>query len=125
MKVKTLRFKDTKEFVHILEGGQLATSSIPDILADSASIEALEKYYENFLGKKINTENLEVVEYDFFESGEIGADLRNKLTSPLSLVALLTTYFGDDDIDRDALLMFIKKEMQKTKDVVEYISKLF
>ena len=125
MKVKTLRFKDTKEFVHTLEGGQLATSSIPDILADSASIEALEKYYENFLGKKINTENLEVVEYDFFESGEIGADLRNKLTSPLSLVALLTTYFGDDDIDRDALLMFIKKEMQKTKDVVEYISKLF
>ena len=126
MKVKTLRFKDTKEFVHILEGGMVATSGIPDILADTASIEALRKYYEtSFPGKEIDYDNFEVVEYDFIESGEVGADIRNKLSPPLNLVALLGDYFELVDTRKIDLKDVILKEMAQTKISVEYLSKLF
>ena len=71
MKVKTLRFKDTKEFVYILEDGSIGTSDIPDVLPLTATIEILKKYYEVFGQKTDNVDfdNLEVVEFDFIESG--------------------------------------------------------
>lgn len=127
MKVKTLRFKDTKEFVHVLEGGHLGTSSVPDILADSASIDGLKKYYEiAFPGKEIEFDKLEVVEYDFFESGEVGADIRNKLSPPKNLVSLLTEYFDNPEVtDFQKLERSIRKEMNQTKESVEYLAKLF
>lgn len=126
MKVKTLRFKDTKEFVHILERGVVATSTIPDILADTASIEALRNYYENFFpGKEIDYDNFEIVEYDMLESGAVGADIRNKLSPPLNLVALLEVYFELVDTRKIDLKDVILKEMAQTKISVEYLSKLF
>jgi hypothetical protein len=132
MKVKTLRFKDTKEFVHILEGGVLATASIPDILADTASIETLKEYYEKYLvpfsnSEEINYDNLEVVEFDFIEDGEVGADIRNKLSPPKNLVCLLERYFNDETLvkDLDKLEKYIKNEMEQTKISVEYLSNLF
>lgn len=127
MKVKTLRFKDTKEFVHILEGGMVATSVVPDILADTASIDALKKYYETFApGEEIDYNNLEVVEYDFIEAGEVGADIRNKLSPSLNLVSILERYFDDDtDVkDRPILEKYIKEGMEQTKISVEYLSNL-
>ncbi len=128
MKVKTLRFKDTKEFVHILEGGMVATAGIPDILADTASIEALKKYYEtSFPGKDIDYDNFEVVEYDLIESGEVGADIRNKLTPLLNMVALLEDYFAEDTTDdlKKIAGKYVQKEMVQTLINVEYLSKLF
>lgn len=127
MKVKTLRFKDTKEFVHILQGGQVATSAVPDILADTASIEALKNYYEAFFpGKEIDYDNLEVVEFDFIEAGEVGADIRNKLSPPLNLVEMLEEYFNNPEVpDFQKLEKLIQAEMKQTKVSVEYLSKLF
>ena len=125
MKVKTLRFKETKEFVHILEGGMVATSSIPDILGAEASIEALKKYFESiFPDVKIDYDKFEVVEYDFIESGEVAADIRNKLSPPLNLVSLLEDYFNEltYDIDKEKAKEFIFKEMKQTLVSVEYLS---
>ena len=127
MKVKTLRLKETKEFIHILEGGMVGTSDIPDILANTASIETLKLYYESFYpGKEINYDELEVVEYDFIDAGEVGADIRNKLSPPLNLVSLLEDYFNEltYDIDKEKAKEFIVKEMKQTLVSVEYLSKL-
>jgi len=127
MKAKTLRFKDTKEFAHVLEGGILGTSDIPDILPMTASMDALKKYYDTFDPKKeIDYDNLEIIEMDIIESGEVGADIRNKLGPPKNLVALLTEYFDVPEVpDFQKLERAIRKEMNKTKESVEYLSKLF
>jgi len=129
MKVKTLRFKDTKEFVHILEDGSVATSAVPDVLPLTASMDLLKTYFK-ISGQKtdnVDFENLEVVEFDFIESGEVGADIRNKLSPPLNLVSLLDDYFDEltYDIDKDKAKEFILKEMKQTLVSVEYLSKLF
>jgi hypothetical protein len=128
MKVKTLRFKDTKEFVHILEGGQMGTSEIPDVLPMTASIDALKLYYTTFdPPKEVDYENLEVVEYDFIESGEVGADIRNKLSPPLNLVSLLEDYLDPDSSEgkRKVIMNHIQPEMVQTLINIEYLSKLF
>ena len=126
MKVKALRFKDTKEFVHILEGGQVGTSEIPDVLPMTASMDLLKKYYEAS-GYKVDLDydNLEVVEYDFIESGKVGADIRNKLSPPLNLVEMLEQYFDNPEIkDKQKLERLIRKGMNQTKVSVEYLAKL-
>jgi len=127
MKAKTLRFKDTKEFAHVLEGGILGTSDIPDILPMTASMDALKKYYETIdPEKEVPYDILEVVEMDITESGEVGADIRNKLGPPKNLVALLTEYFDVPEVpDFQKLERAIRQEMNKTKECVEYLSKLF
>jgi len=127
MKVKTLRFKDTKEFVHILEGGTVGTSVIPNVLADTASIEALKTYYDTFYPNvTIDYDNLEVVEYDFIEAGEVGVDIRNKLSPPANLVCLLERYFDHDTFVKNLpdLEKYIKRDMEQTKISVEYLSNL-
>jgi hypothetical protein len=128
MKVKTLRFKDTKEFVHILEGGHMATAIIPDILANTASIETLKKYYETIdPEREIDYDNLEVVEYDLMEVGVVGSDIRNKLSPPKNLVSLLEEYFDNrnpENYDSEKLERLIRKEMNQTKVSIEYLAKL-
>ena len=129
MKVKTLRFKESKEFIHIMEDGSVATSSIPDVLPDTASLEMLKKYYK-ISGQKVTVDfdTIEVVEYDFIEAGEVGADIRNKLSPPLNLVQLLEEYFINlvhTNEKREKLTEFIKKEMKQTLVSVDYLKKLF
>ena len=127
MKVKTLRFKDTKEFIHIMEDGSVATSATPDVLPETASLDALKKYYE-ISGQKLpeNIDDMEVVEYDFIEAGEVGADIRNKLSPPLNLVEMLDEYFNNPEVpDFQKLEKLIQKEMKQTKVSVDYLSKLF
>jgi len=126
MKAKTLRFKETKEFVHILEGGIIGTSAIPDILPMTASMDALKKYYETFDPKKeINYDELEIVEVEVVDSGELGADIRNKLSPPKNLVALLEEYFDNPEVPNfQKLERSIRKEMNQTKVSVEYLAKL-
>ena len=129
MKVKTLRFKESKEFIHIMEDGSVATSNMPDVLPLTASIDHLKKYYE-ISGQKtdINYDEVEIVEYDFIEAGEVGADIRNKLSPPLNLVEMLESYFSTNVVHatekRTKLVEFIKREMEQTKVSIEYLSKL-
>jgi len=125
MKVKTLRFKETKEFIHIMEDGSVATSATPDVLPETASLDALKKYYD-ISGQKLpeNIDEMEVVEFDFIEAGEVGADIRNKLSSPNNLVGLLEDYFELVDTRKIDMKDFILKEMKQTKVSVEYLSNL-
>jgi len=124
MKVKTLRFRETKEFVHVLQDGNLATSDIPDILANTASIENLQKYYETvFPDMKVDYEKLEVVEFDLVDLNEIQADIRNKLSPPLNLVEMLDEYFNNPEVpDFQKLEELIQQEMKQTKVCVQYLS---
>ena len=114
------------EFVHILEGGIIGTSAIPDILPMTASMDALKKYYETFDPKKeINYDELEIVEVEVVDSGELGADIRNKLSPPKNLVALLEEYFDNPEVPNfQKLERSIRKEMNQTKVSVEYLAKL-
>jgi hypothetical protein len=124
MKVKTLRFKETKEFVHVLQNGQLATSDIPDILANTASIENLQKYYETvFPEAVVDYDKLEVVEFDLVDLGDVQADIRNKLSPPLNLVEMLDEYFNNPEVpDFQKLEKLIQQEMKQTKVCVQYLS---
>jgi hypothetical protein len=127
MKVKTLRFKESKEFVHIMEDGSVATSPTPDVLPMTASMDALKKYYEISGHKEPESiDEMEVVEFDFIESGEVGADIRNKLSPPLNLVEMLEEYFNNPEVpDFQKLEKLIQDEMKQTKISVDYLSKLF
>jgi len=131
MKVKILRDKDTKEFIHLYPLGDkimVCTGDIPSVHPLSATMELVKEMYpkERVIDGDYNHfNNFELVEYDLIEAGEVGADIRNKLSPPMNLVALLEEYFsGNEEEDEKVLLDFIKKEMAETKVSVEYLAKL-
>ena len=73
----------------------------------------------------VDYDNYEVVELDVFDSGEVGADIRNKLGSPTNLLAILKLYFNEEDADRIRRLeKFIKKEMEVSEISLKYIAEL-
>lgn len=130
MKVKVLRHKETKDFIHIERFGdnyEVLTSSLPKIFPMSATIELMKEIYppdySDFDFKKI-----ELIEFELIEFGEVGADIRNKLTPPKTLVALLEMYFkvkiAHASEERTELVEIIKKEMEQTKISIEYIADL-
>lgn len=120
--MKTLRRKDTKEFASMHEGGMF-THEHPYPLGDGATIEGIKEHCNE--DEDIDWNQYEIIDIDYFESGVIGADIRNKLSPPKNLVSLLEVYFDyPEEVDKDKLLKFIRKEMNQTKISVEYISKL-
>lgn len=129
---KALRHKKTKEFIHIEELDDVLhtfTSEHPNLLADTATIEGLKDYYEGKSGwTYIGWDDFELVEFELVEVDTIGADIRNKLTPPKNLVALLEVFFADSvayaSKGRAELVELIKKEMENTKKSVDYIAKL-
>jgi hypothetical protein len=139
MKLKALRKKDTKEFADIQLDSEtdeilIYTSGHPFPLAETATTELFKQYYNEYVipkhpSAKIDLDNFEVIEYDFFEAGEIGADIRNKLTPCKNLVSLLEVFFTElsepiTDDHRHKLIKIIKKEMDHAKKSVEYLSNL-
>ena len=132
MKVKALRYKDTKEFVHIEEvfddEPQIFTSGLPKVQPITATLETIKDYIENndyFEDLEIDWDRIELVEFYFIELDIIGADIRNKLTPPKNLVALFETYFDTIcEVRREALAKLIKKEMKQVKKSVDYLAKL-
>lgn len=57
---------------------------------------------------------------------EIGADIRNKLSPPKNLIALLEDYFNEKGVlDRDRIEKYIKISMDDTKKSIEYLANLF
>ena len=129
MKVKTLRNKETKEFVHIdvhqnLNFTSVGTSETPRLLPMSSDLDGMIEYF-NHKGIEVDWNNIEMVELDVIESGEIGADIRNKLGSPTNLLAMLKLYFKEEDADRIRTLeMFIKKEMEVSEISLKYVANL-
>jgi len=133
MKVKALRYKDTKEFVHIEEffddEPHVYTSELPKIQPITATLELMKNFIEDndyFEDLEINWDRIELVEFDFIEGDVVGADIRNKLTPPKNLVSMLELYFNTIcEVRREALAEFIKKEMKQVKKTVDYLAKLF
>jgi hypothetical protein len=58
-----------------------------------------------------------MIELNVFDGGEIGADIRNKLSSPMNLVVMLKQYFDEDNefYLKKSLLDLIKIEMNNTE----------
>ena len=130
MRVKTLRTKtEPKEFAMFDEEGSLYTSETPQLLPITATMEDLIKYHsEEYPEDDVNFDNLEIVEFEMYEANTVGADIRNKLTPPKSLVSLLEIYFGAKiahaSEERQKLYELIRKEMEQTKISVKYIADL-
>jgi len=135
MKVKALRYKDTKEFVHIEEvfddEPQIFTSGLPKVQPITATLETIKDYIENndyFEDLEIDWDRIELVEFYFIELDIIGADIRNKLTPPKNLVSMLEIFFKPKiahvSEERTELAELIKKEMKQVKKSVDYLAKL-
>ena len=130
MKVKALRDKDTKEFIHFIQYGEktmVCTSEIPNIQPMSATIELMkeiypkEKFYDNF----DDLDDFELVEFDLIETGEVGADIRNKLSPYHNLVALVEVLLQETDHNkRKELKKFIRKEIIQSEKSVKYLAGL-
>jgi hypothetical protein len=135
MKVKALRYKDTKEFVYIdhEHGGEepmIFTSTLPKLQPETADLEVMKELFENndyYEGLELDFDKVELVELDIIESGEVGADIRNKLSPPKNLIALLEVFFetkvGYTD-ERRKLVNIIKEEMKQAKKNIDYIADL-
>ncbi len=131
MKVKALRYKDTKEFIHIENYGEepmIFTSSLPKIQPETATLEGLKKLFENndfYEGLELDFNKVEFIEFDLIETGEIGADIRNKLSPPLNLTNLIQLYFNETDEDKKkGLEKYIKKDIEQSKISIDYIANL-
>ncbi|RLF58287.1 MAG: hypothetical protein DRN27_05845 [Thermoplasmata archaeon] len=129
MKVKVLRYKDTKEFLHIRNFGgkhELFTSSLPKLYPITAKMELIEKIFPLDDCNFDNFDNMEFGEFDLIDFGEVGADIRNKLSPSKNLIALLEMYF-DKKTDFEQMMglkKIIEKEMEQTKENIDYIANL-
>lgn len=130
MKVKVLRDKDTKEFIHFIQMGEktmVCTSELPNVQPLTATVELMKEIYpkEKFFDDFDNLDDYELVEFDLIEAGETGADIRNKLGSPKNLVILIELLLEEEKPDRRKKLKeFIQKEIIQTKKSVEYLAGL-
>lgn len=134
MKFKALRTKkEPKEFVHIDTIATtmiLYTGDLPKPQPLTATMEGMKDYYKNDipLPNQITLDDLELVEFDLIESGVVGADIRNKLSSPLNLVLMLEVYFEPNvahaSEERQKLYELIKKEMKQSAVCINYLSDL-
>jgi hypothetical protein len=129
MKVKALRYKEEfKEFIHVTEIGgdpMIFTSELPKIQPETTTLEDIKKFYGDL---SITWDKVELVEFELIENSNVGADIRNKLTSSLNLLALLELFFQDNvvyaDEKRLKLVKYIKKEIEQNKKNIKYISDL-
>ena len=137
MKFKALRNKETKEFVEIQEFNGMNvvfTSELPNPQPMTATVDMMKQIYDchSKLEHDFNFDDYELVEFEAYETDTVGADIRNKLSPPKNLVALLEVFFTEpfeprSDLQRmkqNDLIRTIKKEMAQVKINVDYIAKL-
>ena len=138
MKIKTLRTKtEPKEFVIIdtVAGIMiLYTCDLPKSQPLTATMENIKEYYRDStpLPDQLTLDDLELVEFEMYEADTVGADIRNKLSPPKTLVSLLETFFTEpfeprsnlDRMKQNDLIRLIKKEMEQTKINIKYIADL-
>ena len=134
MKIKALRTKaEPKEFVTIdtLDKVMIMyTGELPKPQPLTATMESLKDYYKDCtpLPDQITLDDLELVEFELYEVDTVGADIRNKLTPPLNLIALLRIYFTPNvahaSEERAKLYEYIKKEMENAEKNIKYIANL-
>ncbi len=132
MKFKALRTKrEPKEFVllNFQDGSfNVYTSELPNPQPMTATIEGMKEYFSKFsddelLPEDFNLDDFELVEIEAYEADTVGADIRNKLSSPLNLAVMMERYLEAPE-KNEKLLELIKKEIEHTKNCVEYIANL-
>lgn len=128
MKVKALRYKENKEFAHIRKFGdnfELFSSSLPRLYPTTATMKLMKKIFSQDYCD-FDFEKIELVEFDLIDYGEVGADIRNKLSPSKNLIALLELYFdGKTDFEQMmGLEKIIKKEIEQSKINIDYIANL-
>ena len=124
MKAKTLIRKDTKEYVHMYSFGfnelEPYTGEIPQLLSIAADIETLMK-----INPSIDFNNYELIEIDIINSGEISADIRNKLSPLKNLVTILNERENTIDVELyTKLSRMIRKELNQCKISIDYLANL-
>lgn len=131
MKFKALRNKkEPREFVIIdtIENTMVMyTSALPKPQPLTATLEEMKEYYQKYtpLPDQITLDDLELVEFDMIESGVVGADIRNKLTPSLNLIALIEIYLKDEVPEKKKVIEnLIKKEIGTCKICIRYLTKL-
>ena len=128
MKVKALRDKDTKEFIHIERIGNkylVFTGEIPQVQPMSATMEIMENIYPLKECDFDNFNFLELVEFDLIESGEVGADIRNKLSPCKTLASLVEAFLNEEHPDKkNGMKDLIWEVLKQNKESVEYIANL-
>jgi hypothetical protein len=133
MKFKALRtLREPKEFVHIETNSILKlmtfyTCDLPYPQPLTADLEGMKQYFSGYSHEhdSIGFDDVELGEFEMFEANTAGADIRNKLTPPLNLLALLKLYFKEtDESKKYALARVMKKEMTRCEKSIKYISNL-
>jgi hypothetical protein len=131
MKFKALRTKrEPKEFVHVDTISTTLifyTGELPKPQPLTATLEAMREYYKSDipLPDQLTFDDLEIVEFEMYEADTVGADIRNKLTPSLNLLALLKLYFKEEKEDlKGKLKKLIDKEILKSEESIKYISNL-
>lgn len=139
MKFKALRTKrEPKEFVeicfhrHDIDPNKgvwvVYTGELPNPQPETVDMELMKVYYDQqivSLPKEINLDDYEFVRLETIEVDAVGADIRNKLTSSLNLVALIDIYFKEEDESKKYhLKRLIKTEMKNSKKNIKYIANL-
>lgn len=135
MKCKALRYKAEanffKEFVMVEEvwgKPTVITSELPKLQPKTATLENMKKIFEEndiYHGLDLDFDKLELVELDVIESGEVGADIRNKLLPLLNLTALIKLYLKESDEElKIKLKKLIEREIENSERSIKYITNL-
>jgi hypothetical protein len=133
MKFKALQtIREPKEFIHIVSNGNLKlitfyTCDLPNPQPLTADLEEMKEYYKyhNHEHDSLGFDDVELIEFEAFEANTVGADIRNKLTPSLNLLALLKLYFNERRMTvKENLKRLIEEEMQKSEESIKYISNL-
>jgi hypothetical protein len=139
MKFKALRtIREPKEFVEISFHESdvdpntgvwiVYTGALPNPQPETATVELMKAYYAHQtvpLPPEINLDDYELVEFDCIESGVIGADIRNKVTPLLNLIALCDIILKDEHPEKkEVIKSLLKKEMETSKICIKYLVKL-
>lgn len=131
MKVKVLRYKKSKEFIRLkkFDGEPMVfTSELPKIQPESATLEIIKSIIETddfYEGIDLDFNEIELVGFDLIETGEVGADIRNKLSPYKNLVALVELFLKEREHGKKiALKKLIRKEIIRSKKSIKYLAGL-
>jgi hypothetical protein len=127
MKFKALRTKkEPKEFVTFQTFGDetiMFTGALPECMPETATLEGLKEYWKKYssLSDELSMDNIEMVEFEMFETNTLSV----KLSPSLNLILMLETYFKETDkIKKKELEKIIKKEMKRSATCINYLSNL-
>jgi hypothetical protein len=127
MKAKALRNKTTGKYIYFkfgeLDDSTLIERDIPQLVGVDITSEINQLILLKFPNFDVN--EFELIELEIFESGVLGADIRNKLSSIKNLLPMVSIYFLEKNEAKKLLIKgLIEKEIKQARKSLEYLSKL-